>query len=359
MLKDLRKRWGIIPAWIKLVPIILLVALLSAVHQYDYLHEAVFDPIIPRLLFIPLFLASLLFGLRGGVICAAVISLNFIPDFLGEHKQPLATLLGTAMEVLLYFVAAVITGLFVDRERREAERLKQAENLALLGQAAAAVAHELKTPLVAIGGFAQQINRDLEADHPHREKLRIIVDQVAHMEQLLREMLEYSRPMELRLQAQPLNELVAEVISLCSVSAKEAEVSLVQQSDPNMDSPPIDGARMKQVILNLAHNAVQASSKGGKVWIVTRQTPKYAEVEVADQGPGIPRENWDKLFFPFFTTKRGGTGLGLAISHKIVEAHGGTLELVKSNENGTTFRVQLPLKRKEGRRALTPTQLGS
>lgn len=343
MLKRLRHRWRIIPTWIKVVPIVLLVAALSAIHQSDSAHASIFASTIHRLFFIPLFLASLLFGLRGGLICAAVISLNFIPDYLGEHKPSMVSQVNTAMEVLLYFVTAFITGLFVDRERREANRLKQAENLALLGQAAAAVAHELKTPLVAIGGFALQINRDLEKDHPHREKLRIIVDQVAHMERLLREMLDYSRPMQLRLQPQSLNELVGEVVALCTVSAKEAEVSLVQESDPELDSPPMDGARMKQVVLNLVQNAVQASPKGSKVWVITRKYPKYVEVEVADQGPGIPREIWDKLFFPFFTTKRGGTGLGLAISHKIVEAHGGVLELVKSNENGTIFRVQLPL----------------
>jgi two-component system sensor histidine kinase HydH len=344
MLKSLGRRWRIIPTWIKVVPIVLLVAILSAMLQSESAQASIFASTIHRMFFIPLFLASLLFGLRGGLICAFVISLNFIPDYLAGQKNYLAAHLDTAMEVLLYFLTAVITGWFVDRERREAIRLKQAENLALLGQAAAAVAHELKTPLVAIGGFAQQINRDLEKNHPHREKLRIIVDQAAHMEQLLREMLEYSRPMELRLHTCKLNKLVAEVVSLCSVAAKEAEVTLVQQSDPGMDSPPLDGARMKQVLLNLVQNAVQASPKGGKVWVITRLDPKYVEVEVADQGPGIPRENWDKLFFPFFTTKRGGTGLGLAISHKIVETHGGTLELVKSNENGTTFRVRLPLK---------------
>jgi two-component system sensor histidine kinase HydH len=357
MLKDLRRRWGIIPTWIKVVPIVALVAALSGIHQSDTAHTTVFASTIHRLFFIPIFLSSLLFGLRGGLICAAVISLNFIPEYFGEHKAPMATRVDTAMEVMLYLLTAFITGLFVDRERREARRLKKAEDLALLGQAAAAVAHELKTPLVAIGGFAQQINRDLEEGHPHQEKLRIIVDQVAHMEQLLREMLDYSRPIELRLQPQSFNELVKEVVSLCAASAKEAEVNIVQEVDPGMDSPPIDGGRMKQVVLNLVQNAVQASPRGGKVWVITRQTPKYVEVEVADQGSGIPQEHWEKLFFPFFTTKRGGTGLGLAISHKIVEAHQGALELVKSNENGTTFRVQLPVKKLEA--ALAPAQLGS
>lgn len=344
MLKRLRRRWQIIPTWIKVVPILALLAVLSAIHQSNIAHGSLLASSLHRLFFLPLFLASLLFGLRGGLICAALISLNFLPDILGYEGQALSQRLDILMEAALYFLTALITGIFVDRERREVMRLKRAENLALLGQAAAAVAHELKTPLVAIGGFAQRIYRDLEEGHPHREKLRIIVDQVAHMEQLLREMLDYSRPLELRLAAQPLNELVDEVISLCALLAQEAGIQLIKEADPDLDSQPMDGARMKQVILNLVQNAIQASPRGGRVRLSISQSPDWVQVEVADQGSGIPREHWDKLFFPFFTTKRGGTGLGLAISHKIVEAHGGTLELVKSNENGTTFRVVLPAK---------------
>jgi len=344
MLKRLRRRWQIIPTWIKVVPIVALLAALSAIQQSNIAHGSLLASSLHRLFFLPLFLASLLFGVRGGLICAALISLNFLPEIMDYEEKALSQRLDIVMEAALYFVTAFITGIFVDRERREVMRMKRAENLALLGQAAAAVAHELKTPLVAIGGFAQRIYRDLEEGHPHREKLRIIVDQVAHMEQLLREMLDYSRPLELRLAAQPLNDLVDEVISLCALPAQEAGIELVKEADPNLDSQPMDGARMKQVILNLVQNAIQASPRGGRVRLSIRQGPDWVQVEVADQGAGIPREHWDKLFFPFFTTKRGGTGLGLAISNKIVEAHGGTLELVKSNENGTTFRVLLPSK---------------
>ncbi len=343
MLERLRRRWRIIPTWVKVVPIVALVAVLSAIHQNDPTHQTLFAATVHRLFFLPLFLASLLFGVRGGLLCAAVISLNFVPNLLGNPGQEVASRLDTGMEVMLYFVTAFITGLFVDRERREAKRLKQAEDLALLGQAAAAVAHELKTPLVAIGGFALHIYRDLEEDHPHRRKLRIIVDQVAHMEQLLREMLDYSRPLELRLKPQPLNNLVREVVSLSSLLAEEAGVELREDLDARLGQSVMDGARVKQVILNLVQNAVQASPRGGTVRVSTRLGREYAELRVADQGPGIPPEHRDKLFFPFFTTKQGGTGLGLAISHKIIEAHGGTVELVESSESGSTFRVRLPL----------------
>jgi signal transduction histidine kinase len=100
---------------------------------------------------------------------------------------------------------------------------------------------------------------------------------------------------------------------------------------------------VRQVLMNLVQNAVQASSRGNTVWAHTRLDDGEAVVEVADQGEGIPEEHRERLFFPFFTTKRGGTGLGLAISNKIARAHGGELELAKSDDLGSTFRLRLPL----------------
>jgi signal transduction histidine kinase len=343
MLTRLRHRWQIIPVWAKTVPIIAMVAVLSVLHHLPGSHGSVLAPLVHRLFFLPLFMASLLFGVKGGLLCAAVISLNQVPQILGFQMAEMDSRLDAALEMALYFVTAAITGGFVDRERREAERRKQAENLALLGQAAAAVAHELKNPLVAIGGFAQRIHRELEPGHPHKKKTGIIVDQVAHMEQLLREMLDYSRPLELHLHPNPLNELVEEVVTLTKPLAQEAGVRVVEDTDPELGFPVLDGPRIRQVLMNLVQNAVQASSRGSTVWVYTRREDGQAVVEVADQGEGISAEHRQKLFFPFFSTKRGGTGLGLAISNKIARAHGGRLELAKSDDLGSTFRLRLPL----------------
>ena len=306
-------------------------------HYLDHLATGVH-----RLFFVPLFLASLLFGLRGGLLCAALISLNNLPLFFSSRPLDATSLLNLAMEIGLYFVAGAITGFFVDREKREARRLKQAQDLALLGQAAAAVAHEIKTPLVAIGGFALQLQRELPPEHPHHKKLGIIVDQVAHMERLLREMLDYSRPLELSLEEQRLEELVSEVVSLCRPLAREAGVGLDWEVSPPDCCSRLDGARMKQVLLNLVQNAVQASPRGSRVRVAIQREGDQVLVSVSDQGCGIPPAQRDKVFSPFFTTKSGGTGLGLPVSQKIVSAHGGRLELARSDARGTTFLVYLP-----------------
>lgn len=155
------------------------------------------------------FMASLLFGLRGGLACAFLISVNFFGQMPAEGSGQQAPFMAWGLEVALYFATGLITGGIVDRERREARRLKEAQDLALLGQAAAA-AHELKTPMIAIGGFAQRMLGDLPPDYPHQRPLSIVVDQAAHMEQLLRKMLDYSRPVELDLSAQPLVLLLEE-----------------------------------------------------------------------------------------------------------------------------------------------------
>lgn len=341
MLDELRRRWSIIPTWVKVVPVAMLLAALSLAHYLLLPVRPDLSALVQRLFFLPLFMASLLFGLRGGLICAALICLNYFDFFLVPNPGRAAAFL-VILELGLYFFTGALTGLLVDRERREARRLKEAENLALLGQAAAAVAHELKTPLIAIGGFAQRIQRDLEPDHPYRYQLKIIVDQVAHMETLLRQMLDYTRPLELRLVPVKLAGLVAEVFTLTESMAQERGVRLLNQLNGRGLRVGADKGRLRQVLINLVQNAVQASPRGGEVAVRAQADKDQVALEVTDQGPGIAPEDQEKIFFPFFTTKQGGTGLGLAITRKNVLAHGGTIELESAPGEGSIFRVILP-----------------
>lgn len=341
MLSELRRRWRIVPTWLKVAPVVLLLILLSLIH-YQVVHSHPdLVPLIQRLFFLPLFMASLLFGLRGGVICAALISLNYLYLLFMPNQDPHSGL-AASLEVALYFFTGAITGWLVDRERREARRVQEAESLALLGQAAAAVAHELKTPLVAIGGFAQRIHRDLEQGHPHWEQLRIIVDQVAHMENLLKEMLDYTRPLELKLDQHDLGALISDVVTLTALPAKEAGVRIRADLPRQGLIVRADAGRLKQVLLNLVHNAVQASPQGSEVKIGVALEDAEILVQVQDMGCGISPEDMERIYFPFYTTKQGGTGLGLAISLKNIQAHGGRLSVESQPQAGSTFRVHLP-----------------
>lgn len=343
MLSGLLRRWQIIPTWAKVVSVALLLAGLSLLHTRLLDTNSPTLAAVQDLFFLPLFLSCLLFGLRGGLIAALLISLNYyLPIIAAQHDPTHHALTINLVGVGMYFLTGLIIGLIVDRERREAARLKQAQDLALLGQAAAAVAHELKTPLVAIGGFAQRILRDMEAEHPHRREMGIIVEQVGHMERLLREMLDYSRPLELKRSPHDLARLMDECTALTGEMAEAQGVRVVCDPGPEGVQALVDAARLRQVILNLLQNAIQASERGGQVWLSARRQEGRLCLEVTDQGCGIPSEDQGRVFFPFFTTKRQGTGLGLAISRKIVAAHGGELELVSQPGSGSTFCVRLP-----------------
>ncbi len=340
MFEEMRRRWSIVPTWAKVVPVAMLLGALSLAHYLLLPLRPDLSALVQRLFFLPLFMASLLFGLKGGLICAALICLNYF-DFFLVHNPGRAAAFLLVLELGLYFFTGALTGFLVDRERREARRLKEAENLALLGQAAAAVAHELKTPLIAIGGFAQRIQRDLKPDHPYHHQLKIIVDQVSHMENLLRQMLDYTRPLELRLVPVELAPLVQEVFALTEIMARERAVRLAEEVYGQGIKVAGDPGRLKQVLINLVQNAVQASPRGGVVVVRARAEGGEVALEVEDRGPGIAPEDREKIFFPFFTTKQGGTGLGLAITRKNVLAHGGSLEVESSPGRGSVFRVIL------------------
>ncbi|MFH1059021.1 MAG: ATP-binding protein [Pseudomonadota bacterium] len=343
MFSGLLRRWQIIPTWAKVVPVALLLAGLSLAHSRLLDTGSPLLAVVQRLFFLPLFMACLLFGLRGGLSAALLISLNYYqPLIAAQSSPPDGSLTINLVELGLYFLTGIIIGLIVDRERRESQRLKQNQDLALLGQATAAVAHELKTPLVAIGGFAQRMLRESPAEHPHHRQLEIIVAQVGHMERLLREMLDYSRPLHLNLASQDLGPLMAECAELAGELAQNHGVRVVCDPGSHSACAVVDAARLKQVTLNLLQNAIQASPRGSQVWLSARAGGDEVRLEVSDQGCGIPREDTGRIFFPFFTTKHQGTGLGLAISRKIVAAHGGSLELDSQPGQGSVFCVRLP-----------------
>lgn len=335
-------KWSEIPLWVKVTPVVGLMVALSWAHYYLGYHDPHLLPVVQRLFFLPLFMASLLFGLAGGVVCAALLSLNCIP-WVFQPDPVFCSRMDLALHLGLLFLTGIITGALVDRERREARNQRRREEMAMMGEAAAAVAHELKTPLVAIGGFALRMQRDLPPDHPNAEKLRIIVDQVSHMEKLLRDMLDFTRPLVLKREPQAMGVLVQEALALTSEAARRAGVDLVADLPAQEDKPLMDRSRLLQVVLNLIQNAVQASRPGDRVQITVRSADGCARLKVSDEGKGIDPDTLDQIFHPFYTTKHRGTGLGLAISRRIVEAHGGSIEVTSLPGQGSSFEIILPL----------------
>lgn len=230
--------------------------------------------------------------------------------------------------------------------REVQERLIHGEKLAVLGEMAAQVAHELRNPLVSIGGFAQRLERQDLGDSRSNEYASIIAREVRRMEEMLGNILAFSKKQLVCMEECCVPDLLQEVLALEEDHLQRSGIVLEQQI---FDPIPViigDCRQLRQVLLNLLTNARQAMPHGGRILIrltrcVLRGSPGI-KIEIEDTGGGIPSEVIRNIFNPFFSTTLKGTGLGLSISHRIVEHHYGDLQVVNA-EHGARFIVRLPV----------------
>lgn len=243
----------------------------------------------------------------------------------------------------LYFTA-VIRDI---SERKEMEReLRFMERLADIGKAVAQVSHEIRKPLMLIGGFARQVKdcAALAGDASARSKLAIVVDEVRRLETLLNSVRLLTRPAaSSRKQPLDLNHVLDEVLVLIQplLQGQTIEVFVQREVEPLMIEGDAD--QLKQVLLNLLQNAIEALGSKGKLVLTSQKRSRFVEVRIEDNGPGIPPSIQERIFDPFFTTKSEGSGLGLAISRNIIRDHGGSLSLRSAPSEGAAFLIELPL----------------
>lgn len=324
--------------------IVLLTAAILCLHYFTLPRKAYLHAVYRIFFYLPLILGGLWFGMKGALAVGGSVLVLFLP-YAMMHWQGLT--LGDFDELLegiLFIVSAIILGLLVERQRQEQDARLEAERLAAVGGAVSEIAHDFKTPLAAIGGFAGQVARALEADDPRQKKLAIIIQETRRLESMVREMLDYGRTMELQSSLKNLNEIVLDSVETLRPLASKSGVKLEILLEPSLPEIHLDTARMKQVLLNLISNAIQASPPGEHVLITTAAGKYSLSINVADGGEGIKEEHRESLFRPFFTTKKEGTGLGLPIVKKIVEAHGGDVSFRPNPPKGATFVVSLPLR---------------
>ncbi|NCC26279.1 MAG: GHKL domain-containing protein, partial [Deltaproteobacteria bacterium] len=188
--------------------------------------------------------------------------------------------------------------------------------------------------------------RTLPEDDPRREKLKIIADEANRLEHLLTEVRDFTRPPRPQPRETDLNGLVGEVLRM--FEAQAAEQGIVCRMDSAEDIPVcrIDSNQIKQVLINLVKNAVEAMPDGGSLKVTTARDGQHLKVTVENSGEGIPPEVMKRIFHPFFSTKAKGTGLGLAVSYKLVQDHGGEIVVQNYEGQGARFTVSLPLEAK-------------
>jgi len=223
------------------------------------------------------------------------------------------------------------------------EQIAKSERLAAFGQLVAEIAHEIKNPLIMIGGFARQLFRTVQ-DEKSQAKLKIISDEVQRLEKLILELREVYQPQNLSFESFNINTLLEEIYSFSKEDCEKRNISLRLESEEDPLLVEGDPGKLKQVFLNLVKNAIEAMEKDGDLAIHSKMLGDQVEITIIDNGPGIREKDRDKLFTPFFTTKSRGTGLGLSVSKRIIEDHpGGSLGLDSEEGKGTVAKIVLPL----------------
>ena len=274
-----------------------------------------------------------------------------IPKRIGHASELMATRKdGTIFPASISFSVSQVegelyfTGIVTDLTEKKVlqDRILRSERLAALGQFVAEITHEIKNPLMMIGGFARQLIQKNNDDQTC-SKLNIITNEVKRLEELLNELREYYMSRALNIGEVDVGGLLKEIYDLVKRDCERKGIQVDIKRHGKPQSVRGDKDKLKQVFLNLAKNAIEAMEHGGKLVMEDRWVGDHIEISISDNGCGISKENREKIFSPFFTTKQQGTGLGLNISKNIIEDHeGGSITLETEEGKGTTFKVILP-----------------
>ncbi len=345
---------------------VLIVALVIALAVFTWIappHAEVLHNVLHHLNILPFMLAGMFFGWRGAlkiVLLAVVLQAPSI--YRHWFRMPLDAQ-DQVVELSTFGAAGVIAGLLSDRERMQRKRvedtkaeleqvyielrqniehLKKTERLTAAGQLSASLAHEIRNPLASISGATGILSRGQASASDRAECLDILAKESQRLNKLLTNFLDFARPRLPRMQSTEPAELIHSVVTLAQHSAAQQHVTLEVRAAERDREIECDPEQIKQLLLNLILNAVQATGEGGLVTIRSFFSRDVLSMEVSDNGCGIAPEARDQIFDPFFTTRENGTGLGLAIAANIAAQHGGTLACRPNPDRGTTFRLDLP-----------------
>ena len=234
----------------------------------------------------------------------------------------------------------------ITHEINNQKNLLQQSKLASIGRLAAGVAHEINNPLTTILTTALLIQEDIEQENPIYKELGVIASETLRCRKIVTALLDFARQGKPLKKEHNLKELIDEVVLLTRKQAAFKDVVVESDCAADMESVQIDKGQLQQALINLILNGIESTDSGGKVTVVARTgaDPNFAEIEIRDTGKGIPAEELDKIFDPFYTTKESGTGLGLAITSGIIAQHGGAITVSSQSGQGSTFTIKLPFR---------------
>jgi signal transduction histidine kinase len=315
---------------------------------------SLFHAIHGRMCYIPIILGAIWFGVRGGVGIAMFITVLTIPYAVWGVQRHHASAVSEYTEMLFYLAIGLTAGILIELQRRERTRgealtkeLARERHLASLGEMAAGLAHEIKNPLGSIKGSAEVLGDDFPAGSRKHEMMRVLVEEADRLNRVVEDFLRFARPRPIERTAVSVNAIVDRVAAQVESDRRSKDVRVVRKLDQDLPEGRYDGEQLRQVFLNLALNAVSAMPDGGTLYVGTRREVldgrPHLVVTFEDDGVGISPQDAERIFDPFFTRSANGTGLGLSISHRIVQSHGGSIDVAPNRPKGTRFSVMLPV----------------
>ena len=241
-------------------------------------------------------------------------------------------------------IGALLTLRDSESVHRIEDEIELSRRLAAIGRLTSGVAHEVKNPINAIVVHLEVLRQKLkEIDPDTRRHMDVIGSEIHRLDRVVQTLVDFTRPVDLRLADTDLNKLVSDVVMLASPAAEKHRVQIERQSGKDPLPARIDSDLVKQAVLNIVLNGVQSMPEGGKLRIITRREGDGAIITIRDQGPGIPADIRDKVFNLYFTTKKEGSGIGLAMAYRVVQLHHGSVEFTSIDGHGATFYLRLPL----------------
>lgn len=242
-------------------------------------------------------------------------------------------------KLLLLDMQLALDAYYQIRHRREIQR---SEQLAAVGELAASIAHEVRNPLAGMKGALQVLRTELSVKPSNMEIVDELLAQIARLENLVRDLLTYARPSAIAVQGFDLHDMLDRLIKMYKDEADAARITINRVYGPGTGRLVADPQQMEQVFFNLIHNAIQAMEEGGTLTVATQATRAVTVISFQDTGKGVPKDDMGRIFQPFFTTKHRGSGLGLPIVKKIIEAHGGFIDVNSTQGEGTAATISLP-----------------
>ena len=284
-----------------------------------------------------------------GRLGTAVLDAFALHQSVPQREIELET--GQRVQIALDFISergdrigALLTMRDAESVRRIENEIELSHRLASIGRLTSGVAHEVKNPINAIVVHLELLREKMrEAQPDTRRHMDIISNEIHRLDRVVQTLIDFNRPIELRLKSTDLRRVLEDVAQLAAPEAEQNGVSIVTQLGTEPLPVLIDYDLVKQAMDNVVLNGVQAMTDGGTLRITARRNDKAAMVEVRDAGPGIPPEIRDKIFNLYFTTKKTGSGIGLAMTYRVLQMHHGSLDFETELGRGTTFRLSLPL----------------